>query len=116
MGEVSVTYQLGAAHIDIATAGGIVIARHRLAAEGSGVMVRDHGHVHALDTEAMATANTGGPPHRRKQRIPPGKNALAAADLLLNNNSHTFAATAESATVIDMSAYERAAQNRTTLR
>jgi hypothetical protein len=31
-------------------------------------MVRDHGHVHALNTEAMATANTGGPTHRRKQR------------------------------------------------
>ncbi|CAM3338862.1 MULTISPECIES: DDE-type integrase/transposase/recombinase [Bacteria] len=116
MGEVTVTHQLGDAHIDIATAGGIVVARHRLAAEGSGVMVRDHGHVHALNTEAMATANTGGPPHRRKQRIPPGKSALAAADLLLNNNSHTVATADESATVIDMSAYERAAQNRTTLR
>lgn len=57
MSEVAATYQLGANHIDIATAGGIVIARHRLAAEGSGVVVRDHGHVLTLDTLAMATAD-----------------------------------------------------------
>src|SRR4029077_10277559 len=35
---------------DIAPAGGIVIARHRMAADGLGVMVRDSGHVIALDT------------------------------------------------------------------
>lgn len=115
MSQVVVTFQLGADHIDIATTGGIVIARHRLATEGAGVMVRDHGHVLALDTMAMATANTGGPPHRRKQRIPPNADARAAAERLRTNNSHTDSTAIETATVIDMSAYERAAQNRTTL-
>lgn len=114
MGEVTVSHQLGGEHIDIATTGGTVIARHRLAAEGSGVMVRDHGHVLALDTMAMATANTGGPAHRRKQRLPPNEKARSAAKLLRNSTSDK-SDDIESATVIDMSAYERAAQNRTSL-
>ena len=45
-------------------------------------MVRDSGHVIALDTAAMATAATGRP-HRRKERIPPGPAAKAAAAQLL---------------------------------
>ncbi|ETZ96666.1 hypothetical protein I546_7251, partial [Mycobacterium kansasii 732] len=45
-----------------------MIARHRMAADGLGVMVRDSGHVIALDAAAMATAATGRP-HRRKERI-----------------------------------------------
>ena len=92
-----------------------MIARHRMAADGLGVMVRDSGHVIALDAAAMATAATGRP-HRRKERIPPGPAAKAAAAQLLplkqrsidrNPNPST------DSTVIDLSAYERAAQNRT---
>jgi hypothetical protein len=48
-----------------------------MAADGLGVMVRDSGHVIALDTVAMATATTGRP-HRRKERIPPGPTAKVA--------------------------------------
>ena len=44
-------------------------------------MVRDHGHVLALEQAAMAAASSG-TPHRRKQRIPPGTAARAAADAL----------------------------------
>jgi hypothetical protein len=55
---------VGAQFCDIATTSGIVIARHRLAAAGLGVMVRDGGHVIALDAVAMATAATARP-HRR---------------------------------------------------
>ena len=72
---------LGSGVLDIATAAGIVIARHRLAADGTGAMVRDHGHVIALEDAAMAGANTGRP-HRRKERIPPGHTARDAADIL----------------------------------
>ncbi|KAF0966899.1 hypothetical protein BPODLACK_04617 [Gordonia sp. YY1] len=50
MSEVTGREALGDDHIDIATASGIVIARHRLAAPGSGAQVRDHGHVIALET------------------------------------------------------------------
>ena len=101
-------------HIDIATDSGIVIARHRLAAAGSGAQVRDHGHVVALDTLAQAGASSSRRPHRRKERIPPGQAARQAAEALRHNTTHTTAPTAQ-ASVIDLSVYERAAQNRTQL-
>ena len=87
-----------------------MIARHRLAADGAGVMVRDHGHVTALDHAAMAAA-TSAAPHRRKQRIPPGPAALAAAAALTGTSHNDGAA----GTVIDLAAYARAAHGRNTL-
>jgi hypothetical protein len=88
-----------------------------MAADGLGVMVRDSGHVIALDTAAMAAAATGRP-HRRKERIPPGPEAKAAAAQLLQlhaetTNSDQSCTPSTDSTVIDLSAYERAAQNRT---
>ena len=56
---VTVSHLVGGEFCDIATTGGIVIARHRLAADGLGVMVRDSGHVIALDTAAMARPPPG---------------------------------------------------------
>lgn len=115
--QVVVSHPLGGQYCDIATTSGIVIARHRLAADGLGVMVRDSGHVIALDTAAMATATTGRP-HRRKERIPPGPAARAAAAQLLGAQ-HASTSVPESctpttdSTVIDLSVYERAAQKRT---
>jgi hypothetical protein len=73
-------------------------------------MVRDHGHVAALDLAAMATA-TSAPPHRRKQRIPPGPAALAAA-AALGGTSHKDCA---DGCVVDLSAYAKAANGRNTL-
>lgn len=115
--QVVVSHPVGAQFCDIATVAGIVIARHRMAADGLGVMVRDSGHVIALDTMAMATASTGRP-HRRKERIPPGLAAKAAAAQLLHLNDANQEAAESStwstdSTVIDLSAYERAAQKRT---
>lgn len=115
--QVVVSHPVGGQLCNIATSSGIIIARHRIAADGLGVMVRDSGHVIALDAAAIATATTGRP-HRRKERIPPGPAAKAAAAQLLrqrntesNVNESTIPAT--DSTVIDLSAYERAAQNRT---
>ncbi len=56
--QVVVSHPVGGEFFDIATTSGIVVARHRMAADGLGVMVRDSGHVIALDTAAMATAAT----------------------------------------------------------
>uniref|UniRef100_UPI003D724AE6 Mu transposase domain-containing protein n=1 Tax=Gordonia hongkongensis TaxID=1701090 RepID=UPI003D724AE6 len=112
MSEVSVSERLGDGHIDIATVSGIVIARHRLATAGSGAQVRDHGHVVALDTLAKAGASSSRRPHRRKERIPPGQAARGAANKLRRNTSTTNAEVATQASVIDLSVYERAAQNR----
>lgn len=118
MAEVTVSERLGDGHIDIATTAGVVLARHRCAPPGAGVQVRDHGHVLALDAAALAAAVTGGRPHRSKERIPPGEAARKEAEVLrhkLTNTTQHRDSLAASATVIDMSVYERAAQNRTTL-
>lgn len=66
---------------------------------------------------AMASASTTRP-HRRKERIPPGAEAKAAAAQLLrphtqNMTSDQSCTPSTDSTVIDLSAYERAAQNRT---
>jgi hypothetical protein len=116
---VIVRCRLGASHLDIATASGTVIARHALAPAGAGVMARDHGHVLALEQAAM-TAASPAPPHRRKQRIPPGPAALAAADALraAAGKNPATAATAEPAAgeaVIDLARYAAAARGRNTL-
>jgi transposase len=120
---VSVTEVLGTEVIDVVTASGITIARHRLAADGTGSMVRDHGHVYALEQAAMAGANTGRP-HRRKERIPPGPDALAAAAALRGpptvststSESHSTTTQSDATAVLyDLSVYERAARGRNTL-
>ena len=108
---VNVIWQLGSPLIDIATPSGIVIARHRLATPGAGVMVRDHGHVAALDIAAMAAA-TSLPPHGRKQRIAPGPAARAAAVAITGNTPNKNCA---DGTVVDLSAYAKAANGRNTL-
>jgi len=115
---VTVAYRLGAATIDITTGAPerpidgrapTVIARHRLAGDGTGAMIRDSGHITALETAALAAFSTAAP-HRRKQRIPPGPAARAAADHLLENT------TDPGRVLIDLAAYDRAARGRNTLR
>nr|WP_318283948.1 hypothetical protein [Rhodococcus ruber] len=121
--QVTVTRVLGSEVIDIVTTSQITIARHRLAPDGAGVMVRDHGHVLALEQVAMAAAGTGGRPHRRKERIPPGPEAIAAARKLRTSDETTTSSSGDSeptpvpaaSTVIDLSTYERAARGRNTL-
>ncbi|WP_425432331.1 Mu transposase domain-containing protein [Haloechinothrix alba] len=105
--DVTVTCRLGADHLDIATKTGTVIARHALAPEGSGAMVRDHGHVAALEQAAMSAATTARP-HRSKQRIPPGEAARAAAETL---RAHRSGATcgSDSGEVVDLTRYAAAA-------
>lgn len=126
--RVRITHVVGSDIIDIVTASGITIARHRLAADGTGAMVRDHGHVYALEQAAMAGANTGRP-HRRKERIPPGPDARAAAAALRTDRelpattrtqavescTETTQSDANDAILYDLSVYERAARGRNTL-
>ena len=108
---VTVTQQLGGATVDISTSTGIVVARHRLEPDGAGVQVRDHGHVAALDATAMTAAAAARGPHRRKERIPPGQAARAAAATLRGDHP----AAPPTSTVIDLATYERAARGRNTL-
>ena len=107
---VNVTWRLGASTIDLVTSSGIVVARHGRAADGAGVTVRDHVHVTALDHAAMAAFNDAAP-HRRKQRIPPGPAALAAAAAITGSAPKDCA----DGTVVELSAYVKAANGRNTL-
>ena len=123
--NVTVRVRLGAAHLEITTATEhtvpVVLARHRLAPAGAGVMVRDHGHVLALEGAAMAAA-TSAPPHRSKARIPPGADAVAAAQALRDSTTNTSKGTGtdgalaiDGAVVIDLARYAAAAAGRNTL-
>ena len=109
--------RLGEAYLDVTTVGGTVIARHQLAPDGAGVMVRDHGHVIALEHLVLAGHDTNRP-HRKKERIPPGPAALAAAEQL-RARQHPDPVTAVSDdhadVVIDLATYDRAANGRNTL-
>lgn len=124
--QVQVTLRLGATSIDISTAARTVIARHRLAPAGAGATVRDTGHVLALERAALA-AFTDAPPHRRKQRIPPGPAARAAAATLrahpgepapdpTPSTTDTTTGTGSNEVVVDLARYAAAAQGRNTLR
>jgi hypothetical protein len=119
---VTVSARLGSLHLDIATAGGhvpgrsplpVVVARHAIAPDGAGVMVRDHAHVLALEKAAMAAA-TSAAPHRRKQRIPPGPTARAAAEALRTGTDPATGTDAKEAG-IDLARYADAATGRNTL-
>lgn len=105
--KVAVHQRLGATTIDIATISGVVLARHQVAEPGLGVTIRDSGHVTALEAIALASAPPGRP-HRKKERIPPGTVARAAAAELAGTPTPTT-------TVINLAAYEQAAKNRNTL-
>ena len=63
------------------TAGAVVLARHHREPDGAGVLVRDAGHVVALE-KAVLAAFTDRAPCRAKTRRPPSAAALAEADRL----------------------------------
>jgi hypothetical protein len=125
--RVRLQLRLGSGHLDITTISStgltvpVVIARHRLAPDGAGVMVRDHGHVIALEHAALA-ASTPAAPHRSKARIPPGEAARAAAAALrVAAGAEPTPAPAAQApasgkeVVIDLARYAAAAEGRNTL-
>jgi len=102
----TVTVKLGSPSLEIATAAGTVIARHRRAPDGAGVTVRTDTHATALEA-AVLGAFSSARPHRRKVRIPPGPAAQAAAAVLLGEPVD-----APAGTVIDLNVYAHAANKR----
>jgi len=120
--QVSVVLHLGSTTIDIATTpgpavgarGGIVMARHRLATTGAGAMIRDHGHVIALEQAAMAAATSAGP-QRGKVRRPPSRAALDAAAALVAPTGTETGGAPTVGVVIDLAIYAAAAAGRNTL-
>lgn len=98
--RVTVRHRLGADELRIVTAGGAAVAAHLRAPDGAGRLVRDAGHVVALEQAALA-AFTHERPCRSKTRRPPTPAALAEAAALRG-----FPATGPAAhVVIDLSTY-----------
>ncbi len=113
--QVSLSQRLGSGVVEIATmssGSGIVIARHQAEPYGAGVVVRDHGHVVALEQLVLAGHDTRAP-HRRKERTPPGTEALAAAEVLRARQRPADPIDAE--VVVDLTEYDQAAEGRNTL-
>jgi transposase len=77
--QVTVRHRLGAATLDVVTAAGTVLARHRRAPDHAGALVRDEGHVADLEKKVMAARAQRGRPCSRKERRPPSAAALAEA-------------------------------------
>jgi hypothetical protein len=99
---VTVMHRLGSTEVAIAAASGAVIACHCRAPGGSGAVVRDAGHVSALDKAVLASFSAA-PPCRRKQRRPPSAAALAEAARLRGTPGPA------ERVVIDLAAYAAAA-------
>lgn len=110
--EVTCRVRLGADLLTISPADqpATVVAAHRLAPAGAGVMIRSTDHVAALNTVAM-TAAASPKPHGKKTRIPPGPAARAAAAALTGRSEPDV-----TAVVIDLSTYQHAATGRNTLK
>ena len=73
--------RLGSEEIELVSAAGAVVARHRLAPAGAGALGRSAEHRAALG-EVVLQGLTSARPCRRKQNRPPGEHALAAAAAL----------------------------------
>jgi hypothetical protein len=52
--ELIVSAQLGQAHLEVATEAGVVLARHHRGVDGAGAVIRDAGHVTALEHAVLA--------------------------------------------------------------
>jgi transposase len=97
---VHVRHRLGADTLRIVTAGGATVAVHHRALDGAGRVIRDDGHVAALE-KAVLGAFTSDRPCTHKTRRPPSAAALAEAARLRG-----LPATGPAAhVVIDLSAY-----------
>lgn len=111
--QVTVVRVLGADVIDIVSAAGNTLARHRLEVRGAHVIVRSGEHVAALEKAVLAATADNRAPCRRKKRIPPSPEALAEADRLrarLSGRPGTeTGSVGEGGPVVDFAAYAAAA-------
>jgi len=80
--QVTVRHQLGAVTLDVVTAAGTVLARHRREPDHAGAVVRDDGHVAALEKKVLAARGQAAGPCHRKERRPPSAAALAGAAVI----------------------------------
>jgi hypothetical protein len=76
--ELIVRSPLGSPHLEVATEAGVVLARHHRAPDGAGAVIRDAGHVTALEHAVLAAVSDRAA-CRGKTRRPPSAAALAQA-------------------------------------
>ena len=79
--RLRVRRRLGSEQIELVSAAGSVVARHRLAPAGAGALRRQADHRVALEQVVLASLTTARP-CRRKANRPPGEGALQAAAVL----------------------------------
>ena len=109
---LTLTHRLGEVSLDIATATGTVLARHRREPDGAGVMVRDTMHVTALQNAVLAAFTTDKPCHRKARR-PPTPAALVEAEHLRSSTSGPPGVRGhDDEVVVDLRRWAKAAQSR----
>lgn len=105
--QVLVRVRLGSDQVRVVTAAGATVAVHHRAPDGAGAVIRDDGHIRALETRVLQ-AFTDAPRCRGKVRRPAGQAALAeAARLQGGHGGHGAASGSSSAerVVIDFATY-----------
>jgi hypothetical protein len=102
--HVTVRHQLGQVMLDVVTAAGTVLARHRREPDHAGAIIRDEQHVTALEDAVLKARGQAGRPCRRKERRPPPAEAMAEAARIRSEHAGT------GATVTDFAAYAEGAR------
>jgi transposase len=100
--SVTVSARLGELHLEIVSAAGRRVARHRRAPAGAGQLLRSPEHARLLE-QAVLTAFTTEGPCRRKANRPPGQAALAQAARLADHDE-------SAAVVVDLEHYAQIAR------
>ena len=80
--QVECRHRLGTGTLEIFTPAGVLLAAHRLAPDGAGIVVRTPAHRAELE-RAVLSAFTTDRPCQRKGNHPPGEAARAEAGRLL---------------------------------
>jgi hypothetical protein len=99
---VTVHARTGDLHLEITSAAGRRVARHRRAPAGAGQLLRTQEHAQLLERAVLDAFTTQGP-CRRKPNRPPGEAALAEAATLRGHNPR------DRAVVVDLEDYARIA-------
>ena len=94
--SVQLRHRLGSATVEVHSAGGGLLAAHRLAPPGAGTIVRSADQHAALKRVVLSAFSTQRPCDRKANR-PPGPEALAAAAVLLGDEARPV--------VVDLAAY-----------
>ncbi|MCD2191101.1 Mu transposase domain-containing protein [Actinomycetospora soli] len=108
--QVMLRRRLGADELRIVTAAGATVAVHHAAPDGAGAVVRDQGHVRALEARVLQ-AFSDARPCRAKTRRPAGEASRAEAARLRGAPATAATASARSSTssaqrvVVDMATY-----------